>query len=102
MERRCTSEPNVDTSLQDACCGEARLDENEVGRELLTNEVSLVLEIQLDLFLSIFDGDESGGSFLWNSVEFWADASRRATWGSYRAIGGGVGQLGSPEWAHFL
>jgi len=87
----------VDTSLQDTCCGEARLDESEVGRDLLTNEVSLVLKIQLDLFLSVLDGDESRGSFLWNSVEFWADASRRAAWRSYRAIGGGVGKLGSLE-----
>lgn len=69
---------------------------------MLTDEVSLVFEIQLDLFLGILDGDESQGLFLRNSVEFRAGTSRSAACGSYRAVGGIAGELGSPEGVHFL
>ena len=70
---------------------------NETETGLLTNKVPLVLEIKLDLLLGVLERDESGRSFLGNSVEFRADASRCVTSGSYRAIGGVMGESGCPE-----
>ena len=68
-------------NLQETRYGKTGLDEAETGS--LTDEVSLVLEIQLDLFLSVLERDESRGSFLGNSVEFRADTSRGVACRSY-------------------
>ena len=62
-------------NLEGARCSKTRVDEPE---ETLTDEVALILEIQLNFFLSFFERNESRCSFFRNPVEFWTDAFRDA------------------------